>query len=66
MIRKVIVVVIVAAAVVFGLWRLGVLDDRKLKDEASDLKDRAEKGVKRAGEETAKKAREGIEDAARR
>jgi hypothetical protein len=67
MIRKlVLLVVLVAAAVVFGLWRAGVLDEGRLKDEAAELRERAEKSGKRAAEGAIEKGREAIDDARRR
>lgn len=55
--RKILFAVLVAAAVVVGLWRLGVLDERKLKDEATEVRERAAEEAKDA----AKAAREAVE-----
>ena len=66
MLKKLILVVLVAAAAVFGVWRLGLLDERRVKDEAAELRERAEESARRAAEETAKRAREAVDDATRR
>ncbi len=57
MIRKLLFAVVVAVAVVFALWRAGVLDTRRLKDEATELRERGEQKAK----EAAKGAREAVE-----
>ena len=67
MVRKLLfLVLLVSAATVIALWRLGVLDERRVKDEAAELRDRAEQGAKRAADATTKAAREAVEDAKRR
>jgi hypothetical protein len=65
MLRKILVVVLIAAAVVFGLWRWGVLDERRLKHKATELQESAEKNAKRIGEEAAKSARDAVDDTRR-
>jgi hypothetical protein len=62
MLKKLLIVVLIVAAVVFGLWRLGVIDEGRLKRKATELKDSAEKNVKRAGEEAKKGAREAVDE----
>lgn len=57
----VLVGLLLAAAVVFGLWRGGFLDEDAVKDKAAELGRSAEKNVKRAGEEAAKAAREAVQ-----
>ena len=54
----VLVALLLAGAVVFGLWRGGFLDEDAVKDKAAELGRSAEKNVKRAGEEAAKATRE--------
>jgi len=50
MLKKLVVVGLICAATVFGLWRWGVLDERRLKREATELQERAEKAAKSARE----------------
>lgn len=57
MIRKLAFALVVAAAVVLVLWRLGMIDKRRLRNEASEMQERAEEKAK----EAAKAAREAVE-----
>jgi hypothetical protein len=66
MLRKLVMLVLVAAAVGFGLWRMGVLDEGKVQDSAAELGERAAESARRAAEKAAEKARDAVEDAKRR
>lgn len=66
MLKKLIVLGLIAAATVFALWRWGLLDERRVKHEAAELRESAEENAKRAAEEAAKKAREAVDEARRR
>ncbi len=66
MLRKTILLAVLVAAAALALWRLGLLDRGRVKDEAAELRERAEKGAKRASEEAGKTAREAVQDATRR
>jgi heme exporter protein D len=57
MIRKLAFALVVAAVVVVALWRMGVIDRRRVTNEASDLQQRAEEKAKQA----TKAAREAVE-----
>ncbi len=57
MFRKLAFAVVVAAAVVFALWRMGVIDKRRLRDEAAELQERAQEKTK----EATKAARDAVE-----
>jgi len=65
MLKKLVVVGLICAATVFGLWRWGVLDERRLKREATERQERAEKNARRAAEEAAKSAREAVDEGRR-
>jgi hypothetical protein len=62
MVKKLLIVGLIVAAVVLGLWRLGLIDEGRLKGKATELKDSAEKSVKRAGEDAKKSAREAVDE----
>ena len=67
MLRKLLIfVVLVAAAAFFGLWKMGVLDEGRVKDKAAELKERAAEGAQRAAEKTADTARDAVKDAQQR
>ncbi len=57
MIRRLAFALVVAGAVVFALWRMGVIDKRRMRNEAADLQQRAEEKAK----EATKAAREAVE-----
>ena len=41
MLRKIALVIVIAAAVLFGLWRLGLIDKGGMAKQATELKERA-------------------------
>ncbi len=57
MIRKLAFALVVAVAVVFALWRLGLVDKRRARDDAAELRERAQEKVK----EAEKAARDAVE-----
>ena len=57
MLRKVVFALVVAGVVVLALWKMGVIDKRRLRDEAAELEGRAEKRTR----EATRAAREAVE-----
>ncbi len=57
MVRKLAFALVVAGAVVFALWRMGVIDKRRMRNEAAELQERAEEKAK----DLTKSAREAVE-----
>jgi hypothetical protein len=62
MFRKIALVIVVAAAVLFGLWRLGIVDTGSMGKQATELKERA----KDEARDAAKSARDAAADSVRR
>ncbi len=60
MFKRIVVVLLVAAATFYGLWRLGFIDQGRVKDEVGELRERAEKEARRVADEAAKRAREAV------
>jgi hypothetical protein len=58
MLKKILLVVVIAAATAYGLWHFGFIDKGRVKDEVGDLRDRAEKDARRVADDAAKKVRD--------
>ncbi len=60
MLRRILLVVAIAAVTFYGLWHFGFIDKGRVKDEVGELRQRAEKDAKRAADDAARKVREAV------
>ena len=57
MVKKLLVVVVIGAATGFALWRLGFIDEERVKDEVGHLKESTERRARDAADKVDERVR---------